>query len=202
MNKGLFSFFITIAIGAIVGSVVFGPNWGNPFASREEVIGETTFTAAEIDKIIADWPVVMAEVDDALIEYRNVGGSRTGEAAIRRGVQANIFARLGWPQGRGEYLISYLFMLRNSILKYSDQHRALGAFMGHYERNDAVSPELRNSQVGEIESVLDQINDAPDLEAFPSGDVALMVEHFEDFHTMLSDYGRRRGFVPRFSIAQ
>ena len=202
MNKGLNSFFITIAIAAILSALVFGPDWGNPFASNTDVQGQSTFTAAEMEKMIRDWPVVMAEVDDALREYKNVGGSRRGEAAIRRGVRQNAFKRLGWPPDRGEYLISYLFMLRNSILKYSEQHRALGYFMEHYERTDAVSPELKSRQAGEIDDVLKQINAAPDLQAFPPGDVALMVEHFEAFHAMLSDYGRSRGFVPRFSVAE
>jgi len=202
MSRGLNSFLITIAVGAILAAVIMGPEWSNPFAEPPEVSSETSISPAEIEKLIRDYPTVMGEVDDAVAEYRNVGGTSGGEAAIRRGVQATVFQQLGWQPGRGEYLVSYLFMLRNSILKYSEQHSALGAFMEHYEQNDAVSPELRDRQVGEIRNVLAQINSAPDLESFPQGDIELMVLYFEPFHEMLVGYSRSRGFVSQFSVAE
>ncbi len=202
MSKGLNSFLITVAVAAILSALIMGPDWPNPFAETEEIEAETTVSASEIERMIEDYPVVMAEVDNAIAEYRNVGGSPGGEAAIRRGVQATVFQQLGWEPGRGEYLVSYLFTLRNSILKYSEQHNALGAFMEHYEQNDAVSPELRDRQVNEIQNVLAQINSAPDLEIFPPGDVNLMAQYFEPFHEMLVDYSRSRGFVSQFSVAE
>ena len=202
MSRGLNSFLITVAVAAILSALIMGPDWPNPFSESEETNAEASFSASEIEKLLNDYPVVMAEIDDAVGEYRNVGGSPGGEAAIRRGVQATAFQRLGWQPGRGEYLVSYLFMLRNSILKYSEQHSALGAFMEHYEQNEAVSPELRDRQVREIENVLAQINDAPDLESFPPGDVDLMAKYFEPFHKMLVEYSRTRGFQSQFSIAE
>ncbi len=132
----------------------------------------------------------MAAVDEALREYRNIGGSRTGEAAIRRGVQANTFTGLGWNSGRAEYLFSYLYMLRNALLKNTDQHRALGYFMEHYQRNQAVNEELKEWQIDQIEMLPKQINDAPDINEFPPGDVELMARYFDRFHTMLVNYGR------------
>ncbi len=147
MSEAQFRFFFTGAIVAILTVIIVGVDWASLFEGDDAIPAQATFSPAEIEKIIEDWPVAMGEVDEALNEYRNIGGSRSGEAAIRRGVQTNIFARQGWDAGRAEYLISYLFMLRNSLLKNSDQHRALGYFMEHYQRNQAVSEELKAWQI-------------------------------------------------------
>lgn len=139
MNKGLFAFFLSGTVVAIVVVLVIGIYWDGFFERTDLIPEQSTIRPTEVLKIIEGWPVAMAEVDNALREYRAIGGSRYGESAIRLGVQANIFSRLGWPEGRAEYLISYLFMLRNALLKNSEQHRTLGYFMEHYERNEAVS---------------------------------------------------------------
>ncbi|MEQ8735198.1 MAG: hypothetical protein RIC29_09760 [Rhodospirillaceae bacterium] len=195
MSRGLFAFILSGAIAALIAAVVFGPNWTGLLSTSDTAVEDSSFTPAEIEKMIADWPIALAEVDTALVEYRKIGGSRAGERAIRRGVQANVFQRQQWPNGRGEYLISYFFMLRNSILKYSDQHSALGYFMEHYEQNDAVSPELRELQISQIQTMLNQIDDAPDLLEYPPGDVELMVRYFDRFHEMLVSYGRPSGYT-------
>lgn len=195
MSRGLFAFVVSAMIAAIIAAVGTNIEWSGFFASEEAAPLNATITPAEFEKIIQDWPVVMADVDDALEGYSNIGGSRSGEAAIRRGVQTNSFKRLGWTDGRGEFLTAYLFMLRNSILKYSDQHRTLGYFMEHYEQNDAVSAELKDWQINQIDMLLQKINEAPDISAYPSGDVELMVRYFDQFHAMLIGYGRPAGFA-------
>ena len=195
MSRGLFAFILSGAIAALIAAVVIGPNWSGLLNTADPVINDSSFTTTEIEKMIKDWPVALEEVDKALVEYRTVGGSRAGERAIRRGVQANVFMKQEWPRGRGEYLISYFFMLRNSILKYSDQHSALGYFMEHYEHNEAVSPKLRELQISQIQTMLDQIDDAPDLLEYPPGDVELMVQYFDRFHEMLVSYGRPAGYT-------
>ena len=183
-----------IAILTVIG---VGVDWPNVFTSTDTIPEQATFSPAEIEKIIEDWPVVMAEVDSALKEYRDIGGSRSGENAIRRGVQANTFARLGWSDGRAEYLVSYLYMLRNSLFKNTGQHRALGYFMEHYLRNQAVSEELKEWQIDQIELLLNQINEAPNVNEFPPGDVELMARYFDQFHAMLVNYGRQPTFAQR-----
>ena len=195
MRKGLFAFFLSATVAALIAVLVLGPDWNGLFSTSDEIPAQSTFTPTEVEKIIIDWPIALAEVDKALKQYRNVGGSRSGEAAIRKGVQTNVFKRKQWPEGRAEHLISYLFMLRNSLLKYSDQHRALGYFMEHYEHNDAVSAELKAWQIDQIGDLLKQVNDAPDLTAYPPGDVELMSRYFERFHQMLLGYGRSPGFA-------
>lgn len=195
MGRGLFAFVVSGLVAAIVATVGAHFEWGGFFSSQEPAPANATVSPAEFEKIIQDWPVVMAEVEESLREYRNIGGSRGGEDAIRRGVQANMFDRLGWEEGRGEFLSSYLFMLRNSILKYSDQHRTLGYFMEHYEQNDAVSAEMKKWQIDQIDMLLTEINKAPDVADYPSGDVELMVRYFDDFHNMLIGFGRPAGFA-------
>lgn len=195
MGKGFFAFVISASVAVLVAAVVMNVEWDGLLTTQEPMPLNATVTPAEIEKVIEDWPIVMAEVDEALAGYRNVGGSRTGEAAIRRGVQANMFKRLGWQEGRGEFLTGYLFMLRNSILKYSEQHRALGYFMEHYEQNEAVSAELKAWQINQIDMLLQKIDEAPDLDAYPSGDVELMARYFDEFHAMLIGYGRPAGFA-------
>lgn len=195
MSKGLFAFILSAMTAALVAAMVLNVEWDGLLTSQEPKPLNATVAPAEFEKIIKDWPVVMAEVDEAVSGYRNVGGSYSGETAIRRGVQANTFKRLGWQNGRGEFLTGYLFMLRNSILKYSEQHRALGYFMEHYEQNQAVSSELKAWQINQIDMLLQKIDEAPDLDAYPSGDVELMVRYFDEFHAMLIGYGRPQGFA-------
>ncbi len=197
MSKGLFAFFISGAITALVAVVILGGDWSGLFSSSDETRTPSSFSPAEVEKIIADWPIAMQASDQALIEYRNIGGSPRGEAVVRKGVQANTFSRQNWEAGRAEYLISYLLMLRNSILKYSDQHRALGYFMEHYEQNKSVSAELKTWQIDQIDVLLKQINDSPDISEYPPGDVELMVEYFERFHEMLVGYGRQPSLAAR-----
>ena len=194
MSKGLFAFFISAAVTALVAVTIMGGNWSELFSSSEDIQSPSSFTPDEVEKILKDWPVAMETSDQALTEYRNIGGNPSGEAVIRKGVQANTFARLNWEAGRAEYLISYLLMLRNSILKYSDQHRALGYFMEHYEQNKSVSAELKSWQIKQIDVLLKQINNAPDINEYPPGDVELMVKYFDRFHEMLIGYGRQPGF--------
>lgn len=194
MSKGLFAFFILGAITALVAVVILSGDWSEWFSPSNDTQSPSSFTPAEVEKIIQDWPIAMEDSDRALIEYRNIGGSPSGEAVIRKGVQANTFARLNWAARRAEYLISYLLMLRNSILKYSEQHRALGYFMEHYEQNKTVSAELKAWQIEQIDVLLKQINEAPDISEYPPGDVELMVRYFEQFHEMLVGYGRQPGF--------
>lgn len=195
MSKGLFAFILSGMAAAVIAALTVNIEWDGLLTSPEPTPANATVTTSEFERIMNDWPVVMAEVDEAVQEYRNIGGSCAGENAIRRGVQANMFSRLGWEEGRGEFLTGYLFMLRNSILKYSDQHRTLGYFMEHYEQNDAVSAELRDWQIDQIDMLLQQIDRAPDLNDYPSGDVQLMVRYFDEFHAMLIGYGRPAGFA-------
>lgn len=198
MSKGLFVFCISATVAMIIFAAAMGLGLRFPFQSTDTVLQETTFTAEELEKIIIDWPEAMAAVDEALAEYRATGGgNRSGEAAIRRGVQSNVFSRQGWRDGRAEYLTSYLYMLRNALLKNSEQHRALGYFMEHYQRNEAVSSELKAWQIEQITVLLEQINTAPDLNAFPPGDVALMSQYFDQFHSMLVNYGRAPNLAQR-----
>ncbi|MBT4740853.1 MAG: hypothetical protein HN793_01855 [Rhodospirillaceae bacterium] len=197
MSKGLFAFFISLAVSALIAVLAFGLDWDGFFSDTDTAQTPSTMSTVEVEKIIKDWPVAIAATDQALKEYRAIGGSRGGEAAVSRGVQANMYARQGWVRGRAEFMISYLFMLRNSILKYSDQHRTLGYFMEHYEQNSAVSVELKSWQIDQIDQLLKQINKAPDLSEYPPGDVELMVRYFDRFHAMLVGYGRPPGFSQR-----
>ncbi len=197
MSKGLYAFFLSGMALAVIALVAMAVDWSNLFQQSDPTPEQSTFTSAEVRKIIEDWPVAMAEIDKALKEYRAIGGSRTGESAIRRGVQVNTFIRLGWREGRAEYLISYLFMLRNALLKNTEQHRALGYFMEHYESNDAVSAELKELQIDQIEMLLTQINEAPKVDEFPPGDIELMARYFNRFHSMLVGYGRELNLAQR-----
>ncbi len=139
-------------------------DWDGLFADNDTPQTPSSFSTAEVEKIINDSPIALADAEEALEEYRAIGGNRNGEAAVSRGVQANMFSRLGWEHGRAYFLIRYLFMLRNSILKYSDQHRTLGYFMEHYQQNSAVSVELKSWPIDQIDQLLKQINNSPDLE--------------------------------------
>ena len=82
-------------------------------------------------------------------------------------------------------------MLRNALMKNTEQHRALGYFMEHYERNDAVSAELKEWRIEQITMLLGQINGAPNVSGFPPGDVELMQRYFDRFHAMLVGYGQQ-----------
>ncbi|NKB44977.1 MAG: hypothetical protein GKS03_11935 [Alphaproteobacteria bacterium] len=195
MSKGLFAFFISVAGSALIAALAFGLDWEGLFSDTDAAQTPSSFTTAEVEKIIEDWPIALTATERALTEYRAIGGSRSGEAAVSRGIQANMYSRQGWDRGRAEFLISYLFMLRNSILKYSDQHRTLGYFMEHYQQNSAVSVELKSWQIDQIDQLLKQINKSPDLNEYPPGDVELMVLYFDRFHAMLVGYGRPPGFV-------
>ena len=197
MNKGLFVFLLSVSITAIVVAVGIGLNWVGFPAKTASVSSQTTFTAAEVRKIIDDWPIAMLEVDRALTEYRAIGTSSSGETVVRIGAQTRAFRRLGWPEGRAEYLISYLYMLRNALLKNTDQHRALVYFTEHYKRNQAVSEEIKASQIEQISIFLKQINEAPEIGEFPPGDVELMTHYFQSFHDMLVGYGNQPPMMQR-----
>ena len=168
-------------------------DWPSLFQGNDDTPSQTTFSPDEIERLLKDWPISMAEVDKALTEYRNLGGDLSAESAIRRRVQANMYDSLGWTAGRAEYLIRYLFMIRNALIKNSEQHRALGYFMEHYQRNQTVDSEIKMKQIEEIRDLLGQIDEAPDIGVFPPGDVELMLRYFEDFHTMLLNYGSQSG---------
>lgn len=74
--------------------------------------------------------------------------------------------------------------------------------MEHYEQNDAVSPELREVQISQIQTMLNQIDDAPDLLEYPPGDVELMVQYFDKFHNMLVSYGRPAGYTASNTVSR
>ena len=68
--------------------------------------------------------------------------------------------------------------------------------MEHYERNDSVSAELKEWQIGQITILLGQIN-APQCKRVPTGDVELMQRYFERFHAMLVGYSQQTNLAQR-----
>ena len=72
MSKGLFAFFISLAVSALIAVLAFGLDWDGFFSDTDTAQTPSTMSTVEVEKIIKDWPVAIAATDQALKEYRAI----------------------------------------------------------------------------------------------------------------------------------
>ena len=186
-NRPFSAFVLTIVVLGIASWLytAYWPFQQNGAAGGNLMADDNTFSQAEMDRLLAEWPKAFQAGQAEIARLRATGSTIVDERTIIDVRKAEYFTQIGWDAARADYLFRYFVTLRNALDKGTLRHEQLIFFKDQYEQNEGVGDDLRAAQLRQVTQVLEQIETAPALETLPVADVELMRLNYDRFHFMM-----------------